>query len=64
MAFADRAELERLDRLARALGGERASAEFRPCFAHLRRELKPHTAVYLFTTEELVQAFAAQRDTP
>lgn len=34
-----------------------SATEFRPCYKYVAMVEKPHSATYLFTTEDLVQAF-------
>lgn len=57
VAFASRQELEDLDRAAGRFGGVRGGVEFRPCCQFLGREVKPHTATYVFDSEDLGKAF-------
>jgi hypothetical protein len=61
--FASRDELRYLDEAAKRFGGVRATTEFRPCYKYVHMVEKPHSATYLFTTEELVQAFVRAKDT-
>lgn len=61
--FASRDELSRLDAAARRHGGVRGTTVFRPCFQHVTGTVKAHTATYLFTTEEYVQAFVREQGT-
>jgi hypothetical protein len=58
--FGSRDELEKMDQRAKRLGGQRASAEFRPITAYVHRDLKrPHTAVYVFQSEICRDLFVA-----
>jgi hypothetical protein len=59
--FTSRNELRYLDEAARRFGGIRATTEFRPCYRYVTMAEKPHSATYLFTTEELVQAFVREQ---
>lgn len=62
--FASRDELRALDEVAKQYGGVRVATEFRPCFKYLHHVEKPHSALYLFSSEELMQAFVREKGTP